>query len=156
MTSHARSKSLSVPTEKDWGDYKSDLDRNYAHRMFAGRTNLEMREQIRRGPIERSADLEWMPAVPFRYYSMGLRDLIMANDFDDLDASDAASCFLRLVVRKLEKQPHYIIPIMPELLPAIEYVARNQSLFKAEESIYGNFLEFLARIHALYKTHGGF
>ena len=123
--------------------------------MFAGRTNLEVKALVRRSPIERIEDLGWMPAVPFRYYVMGLRDLMVANDFEDLDASDAASCFLRLVTMKLEKQPHYILPIMPELLPAVEHVARNQSAFKAEESIYGNFLELLKRIHALYQAHCG-
>jgi hypothetical protein len=154
MKNHARSKSLSVPTEKDWGDYKSDLDRNYAHSVFAGRTNLEMQALIRSSPIECSGDLGWMPEVPFRYYMMGFRDLIVANDFQDLDAPDAASCFLRLVIRKLEEQPQYIVPIMPELLPAIEHVARNQSLFKAKESIYGNFLDLLTRIHSLSETYG--
>jgi hypothetical protein len=153
MRSHASLKFLSVPTEKDWRNYKSDLDQNHAHSVFAGRTNLEAQELIRSSPIERSEDLRWMPVVPFRYYVMGFRDLLAANDFEELDAPDAASCFLRLVIQKLEKQPQYILPIMPELLPAIEHVARNQSLFRANESIYGNFLELLTRIQALYETH---
>jgi len=151
MKNHARSKSLSVPTEKEWGDYNSDLDQNYAHRMFAGRTNLEAQALIRSSPIERIEDLRWMPAVPFRYYMMGLRDLLVANEFEGLDAPDAASSFLRLVIYKLEKQPHDIVSIMPELLPAVEYVALNQSLFKAKERIYGSFLELLTRIHSLYQ-----
>jgi hypothetical protein len=148
-------KPLRVPREEDWGDYASDLDRNYAHGIFAGRTNLEVAALIRANPIERVGDLRWMPAVPFRYYVLGLRDLILANDFDDLDASDAASCFLGLVLNKLEKQPHYILPIMSELAPALEFVAHNQDLFKADERIYGNFLELRGRIHALWQTYGG-
>ena len=154
MKNHASSKSRSVPTEEEWGDYNSDLDQNYAHSVFAGRTNLEAQALIRSSPIERIEDLRWMPAVPFRYYMTGLRDLMVANDFEDLDASDAASCFLRLVAYKLEKQPHYIVPIMPELLPVVEHVARNQCLFKADEIIYGDFLEILTQIHFLYQAHG--
>ena len=151
MKNHAKPESLSVPTEEQWGNYNADLDQNYAHSMFAGRTNLEARALIRSSPIERLEDLRWMPPAPFRYYMIGLRDLMLANDFEDLDAPDAASSFLRLVLYKLEKQPHYIVSIMPELLPAIEHVARNQSLFKAKESIYGSFLELLTRIHSLYR-----
>ena len=35
-------KSPSVPTEENWGNYKSDLDQNHAHSVFANRTNEEM------------------------------------------------------------------------------------------------------------------
>lgn len=77
----------------------------------------------------------------------------MERDFDFPEASDAASCFLGLVIEKLEKQPEAIAPIMPELLPAIEHVARNQVLYEAEESMYGNFLEKLAQIQTLSAAH---
>ena len=81
---------------------------------------------------------------------LGFRDFVMSKDFGFLDASDSANSFLSLVLEKLEKQPRHIASVMPELLPAIEYLARNQSQFGAEESIYGNFLEKLARIKTLY------
>jgi hypothetical protein len=42
-----------VPTEEDWGDYRSDLDRKYAQDLFAGHTNEEMRPYFRQNPIER-------------------------------------------------------------------------------------------------------
>jgi hypothetical protein len=112
-------KERTVPTEADWGDYKSDLDADYAHGVFASRTNVEM------------------------------------QDFDDLTASDAASCFLGLVEEKLESHPRNIMPIMPDLLPAVEHVARNQSAYYAEEHIYGNFLEKLEHIKALHEAQGG-
>lgn len=38
---------------------------------------------------------------------------------------------------------------MPELFPTVEYVARNQARYEAEEGVYGNFLEKLARIQTL-------
>ena len=148
-------KSPSLPTEKDWGNYTSDLDQKHAHTVFAGRTNQEMQPFFRRNPVASTDELRWMPEVPFRYYMFGFRDFVMAKEFGFLDASDAASCFLGLVLEKLEKQPRHIVPLMPELLPAIEYVAQNQSLFEAEESIYGNFLERLARIQTLYAPHSG-
>jgi hypothetical protein len=145
-------KPLPVPTEKDWGDYRLDLDQKHAHDVFAGHTNEQMQRFFRQNPIEMTDELRWMPDVPFRYYLLGFRDFIMAKDFGFLNGSDAASCFLGLVLEKLEKQSRLIVPIMPELLPTIEHVARNQSLFEAAPNVYGNFIEKLGRIRALYKT----
>jgi hypothetical protein len=100
----------------------------YAHELFAGRTNKQMQPHFRRNPIERYDELFWMPRVRFEYYMLGFRDFVMAGDFGDNFASDAANCFLDLVAKKLEKLPHDIVPIMPELLPSIERLARNQTL----------------------------
>jgi hypothetical protein len=60
----------------------------------------------------------------------------------NLHALGNASCFLRLVTEKLGTQPRYIVIIMPELLPAVEYVAHNQAAFDADESNYGKFLGY--------------
>jgi len=51
-----------------------------------------------------------MSVAPFRYYVLGFRDYVVAGNFDDLQDSDAASCFLGLVEEKLEKQPEFILP----------------------------------------------
>jgi hypothetical protein len=149
-TNRKRFTSPSLPTERDWGDYKSDLDQNHAHSVFAGRTNEEVQPLFRRNPIGMTDELRWMPDVPFRYYILGFRDFITAKQFDFLNASDAASCFLGLVLEKLERNPRVIVPVMPHLLPTVEYVARNQTAFDADEEIYGNFLEKLSRIQTLY------
>jgi hypothetical protein len=141
---------LRIPTEGDWGDYRYDLDQTWAHDQFGDRSNEEMQPYIRGTPIGAAEDLHFMPEVPFRYYVLGYRDYIMAGQFGSPYASDAASCFIRLVLRKLQEQPRYIVPIMPELLPAVEHVAHNQAAFDADESIYGNFLEMLKQIQALY------
>jgi hypothetical protein len=148
-----RIKSPTVPTESDWGDYKSDLDQEHAHSVFGGRTNEEMQPFFLRNPIAMTDELRWMPDVPFRYYILGFRDFITAKQFNFLDGSDAASCFLGLVLEKLESQPRLVVPVMPELLPTVEYVARNQGLFEADEDIYGNFLEKLSRIQTLYAPY---
>jgi hypothetical protein len=138
-----------VPTEKDWGNYNADLDQRHAHSVFAGRTNEEMQPFFRRNVIEMADELRWMPEVPFRYYMSGFRDFVLARDFASLEASDAANCFLELVLEKLERQAPHIFQMMPVLLPTVEFVARNQSLFEADEKIYGNFLEKLDKIKKL-------
>jgi hypothetical protein len=134
-----QSKPPTVPTELDWGEYGLDLDQNHAHSVFAGRSNEEMQSCFRQNTIGLTDDLRWMPEVPFRYYIIGFRDFVLAKDFDFLDGSDAANCFLGLVLEKLERNPRLIVPVMSKLLPAVEYVAQNQSLFQAEESNYGKF-----------------
>jgi hypothetical protein len=146
---------LLVPKEEDWGNYKSDLDQEYAHRVFAGRTNQEVQPFFRDNPIESTDELRWMPDVPFRYYMVGFADFMMAKDFDGHE-SDAASCFLGLILEKLEKHPLTIVPIMRELLPVAEYVAQNQAEFDAEIEFYGNFLDRLAKIKTLYREHRAF
>ena len=141
---------LSIPTEPDWGDYRSDLDQEWAHRKFAGKSNDEMQQHFREIPIEAASDLRFMPEIPFRYYMLGFRDCLMSGGFEPCNNSDAASCFLHLVTEKLETQPRYILPIMPELIPAVEHIAHNQATFDADESIYGSFLEILKQIQELY------
>jgi hypothetical protein len=143
-----------VPTEKDWGDYHSDMDQEYAHDLFAGRTNEEMQPHFRANVVERTDELRFMPEIPFRYYMIGFRDFVMAGDFD-FEGADAASCFLRLVLEKLEQEPACIGPIMPEVLETVEHVARNQSAFDADMEIYGDFLDLFARIRALSAARGG-
>lgn len=123
------------------------------HIVFLPRSNEELQPFFRRNPLGLTDDLRWMPDVPFRFYILGFRDFVMAKDFDFLDGSDAASCFLGLVLEKLEKNPRLIVPVMPELLPAVEYVARNQKVFDADEHIYGDFLEKLSRIQTLYAPY---
>lgn len=142
----------SVPNEEDWGDYKSDLDQEYSHRVFAGRANQEVQSLFSGNPVETTSDLRWMPDVPFRYYMLGFRDFMMGDDFDG-NESDAASCFLELILEKLEKFPLTIVPIMHELLPAAEYVAQNQVKFDADIEIYGNFLDKLTKIKVLCERH---
>jgi len=97
-------------------------------------------------------ELRKTPELPFRYYMLGFRDSVMARDFDSLEISNAASCFLGLIAEKLKKQRNHILPIIPELLPAIEFVARNQMLIDADEKIYGSFPDKLAEIQGRLRS----
>jgi len=69
--------------------------------------------------------------------SLGFETLWMANQFDVCDGAD----------------PRVIVPVMPDLLSAIKYVAGNQKLFDADEHIYGNFLVKRSRIQTLYAPY---
>jgi hypothetical protein len=114
-----------------------------------------MQRHFRSNPLALQGELLFMPEKPFRYYMLGFRDFMVAGDFAEGWASDATSCFLNLVEHKLENQPRYIMPIMPDLLPAIEQAARKQAARDAAENIFGDSLEKLGHIKSLYEAQGG-
>src|SRR5262245_29506057 len=94
-----------VPSEADWGNYQADLDQNHAHQMFAGKTNAEVQRYFGNNPLAMTDELRWMPRIPFQYYMIGFRDFIQAGVFESGWASDAANCFLGLVLQKTSKPP---------------------------------------------------
>jgi hypothetical protein len=112
----------------------------------------DMQRFWRENPIATTEDLRWMPSVPFRYYMLGFRDFVLHDDFGSgplSHAPDAASCFLNLILRKLESAPSDIAPIIDELLPAGERIATNQSSYRANPEIDGDFRTLFARIQEL-------
>jgi hypothetical protein len=151
----ARIRRQRVPREQDWGDYQDDLDQNDAHEKFAGKTNEQVQRYFRENVIMTTGDLRWMPRIPFQYYMIGFKDFVASRNFEPSYASDPASCFIRLVLEKLENHPNHVLAIMPELLPTVEYVANHQAEYEADESIYGSFVEIYKQIQALYSALGG-
>ncbi|KGF71482.1 hypothetical protein DO97_19285 [Neosynechococcus sphagnicola sy1] len=138
------------PTDKEWFGYERDLDASYAYKVFFGKTNDEMQSSFKLNVIERTDEIRFMPVKAFQYYIFGLRDYVMKRDFGYLDSSDAASCFIGLVLEKLENEPSKIIPVLSELIPSIEFVSNNQNLYEASEEIYGNFKSKYKRIIAFF------
>uniref|UniRef100_UPI0040566737 hypothetical protein n=1 Tax=Candidatus Electrothrix sp. TaxID=2170559 RepID=UPI0040566737 len=128
-----------IPTEKDWIGYEKDLDAKYAYKTFYGKTNEEMQSAFRYNVIERVDEIRFMPRGAFQYYIFGLRDYVIRQDFGFYDSSDAASCFINLILEKLRKDPEFIRPIISDLLPDLEFVAENQKLYEADGEIYGDF-----------------
>jgi hypothetical protein len=151
----ARIRRQRVPTEQDWGNYQDDLDQNSAHEKFVGKTNEQVQRYFRENIIMTTEDLRWMPRIPFQYYIIGFKNFVASKNFEPSYASDPASCFIRLVLEKLENHPDHILAIMPELLPTVEYVANHQEEFEADEGIYGSFREIYKQIQALYSVLGG-
>jgi hypothetical protein len=143
----------SVPTETDWENYTEDLDANYAHNLFIGKTNEQMLAEYKDLVLARSEDIFWMPKIPFQYYVFGFRDFVISRDFGICESSDAASSFLNLIIYKLENQPDFILPVLSELLNDIEYISNNQILYEADEDIYGNFKEKFQKIQKLSKQN---
>ncbi len=128
-----------IPTEKEWSGYEKDLDAKYAYKTFYGKSNEEMQPAFRNNVIERTDEIRFMPCGALQYYIFGLRDYVIRQDFELYESSDAASCFIGLVLEKLRIEPESIQSIVSELLPDLQFVAGNQTLYEADKDIYGDF-----------------
>ncbi|MHA6882517.1 hypothetical protein [Ralstonia pseudosolanacearum] len=139
-----------VPSEKDWGDYSCDLDQRSAHDVFFGKTSCEVFPAFELNVIERASELQFIGSIPFQYYMLAFRDYVISDGVLNTSmASDAASCFLRLVLFKIKEDRFSILPIIDELIPALDYVAKNQERFDADVDVYGDFSEKFNEIKGL-------
>nr|WP_159063700.1 hypothetical protein [Thaumasiovibrio occultus] len=145
---------MNIPNDDDWEDAKEvgELDLPFAYRLFAGKSNAEMQPHFKANPIERSFEIASMPTKPFQYYMLGFRDFILTGELDHFSAADAASSYIRLIERMLERAPSDLLPIFAELRDSIDYVVENQVKFAADEAIYGSFSEIRAQILERYSA----
>ena len=137
---------MKVPSQDDWAGYEDDIDARYAYRNFFGRTVEEAVPLFGENPIERSSELSFMPAAPFRYYILAFRDYVLSEQ--SREDSDAASCYLRLIEEKIANDTAAIGPVLPALKESVQAVAAAQSFYDADLDIYGDFKEIAARILA--------
>ena len=135
-----------IPSQDDWAGYEDDLDARYAYRVFFGRSIEEVVPLFHENPIERCSELSFMPVKPFRYYILAFRDYLLSEQ--SREDSDAASCYLRLIVEKIDNEPATIGPVLPALRESVQQVAESQAFYDADPHIYGNFREIAARILA--------
>lgn len=136
-----------IPSALDWGDFTSDRDVKYAHEQFFGKDLDEALIRIENHVLTACEDLRFMPAIPFRYYMLAFRNYLLdPRTVKSNSAPDAANCFLGLVLGKLSDSFDDIRPILSEIMPTVEYVAKNQVLFDADMDIYGDFTDKLAEI----------
>ena len=144
---------MQVPSLEDWEGVANsdDLDAAYAYKIFFGKSTSDVQVDFARNPIERTDELRFMPKVPFQYYIVALRDFVL--DIDELDdwKSDAAACFISLAEELLESKPDFINPIYNKIESTLEFIANNQSLYDADEDIYGIFKSKMKNIRTLRK-----
>lgn len=138
----------SIPTKEDWGDYWKDFDRKSAFNSFYGKSNSEMQALYFTHGNELMTEIRFMPPKPFQYYILGLKDFILADVFPEHEASDFTSYFLAMVELVVKTEPKMIEPVIHSLMPAIEYVANNQSKYQAPIDIYGDYLDKLSSIRS--------
>lgn len=126
-----------IPSKEDWGVLEDDLETRFAFDFYLGKSNDEMSEHYLIGPGEVAEELQYMPSKPFQYYIIGFRDSVLSKEHDELGlytaaASDAASSFLHLIIRKLKHRRSDILPIIHDLLASVDYIADNQEADDAD------------------------
>lgn len=156
----------SIPTEDDWKWSENQcpydqMDVAWTHDKFAGKSIEQVEDYFFDSVLSASEAISYMPKIPFQFYIFAytrylLDKRTLGEDYRlNNGASEGASSFLGLVKEKLVWLPNHIVPIMPELLPAIEFVCANQALYDADEKIYGSFRELEEQIKTLYAKHSG-
>lgn len=141
-----------IPTELEWEDYYNDLDANYAHKIFFGKSNTDVQLDFKRSVLERVSELRFMPIKPFQYYIFGLQQYIEKENFDHFDNADAVNGLISLTEEMLQDKPTYIIPVLDKLMPTLEKIASNQNEYEADIDIYGSFQDKLTNIKKAIKN----
>jgi hypothetical protein len=138
-----------IPTDEQWNVAALDIDAKSAYKVFFGKSNEDMQNSFYKCVIERVDELRFMPEIPFQYYILGFRDFITAGNFQMFEEADAASSFLKLIEFRLRNEPISIMPVIDELIPAVDYICSHQSSFDADVDIYGDFMKKKSDIHDL-------
>jgi hypothetical protein len=152
---------MSVPTAQDWPPDESsngsiiNLDYRNARRIYFGKGPEEVTEMFEHAHISTiTGEIDHMPDVPFRYYLSILRDYVTSPKLLSGDAekrSDAADTFLSRIESALHGKRRRISPFVQELLPAIDFIGRNQKKYVHRHlgNAYGNFAKRRRNIYAL-------
>lgn len=140
---------LSIPTEKDWENYNTDLDTLYAYDRFKGKSFTECYVEFKISPRESCFDLTYMPSIPFRYYTLALISYIFSENFMDVYKSDLISAFISSIEEVLINNPSFIKPIWDEIDSLNEKIIIDKNLSDREEDTY---IEFKDRIVELRRN----
>ena len=139
------SEELSPPTESDWGDWASDLDAAYAHKMFFGKSQDEFARIYAENPIERAGELQFVSDPVFVYYAAAATKYLLSDK--SRGDPDAASAFLSLLEARMKDRPNSARSLTSRLRPELDAIASRQSFYEAPDDIYG---EFRNRVSALF------
>jgi hypothetical protein len=147
-----------IPNLADWNSDKpsnvDDDELDYIRNLFLGKSKEEAISIFEEYcVIAICSSYIWMPRVPFQYYVFTMQDFVLRGLFGVCEDSDASSGFIRAISFKLKHDPNHIIPVLPELIPALRHIAENQEEYNASESIYGNFQDHLAEIEQMATGH---
>jgi hypothetical protein len=129
---------MRIPSADDWRGYEKDLDARSAYKRFFGKSNEDLLKYFGDAQsIERASELSFMPRSAFQYYVFAFAEFIKSKDA--IGDPDSASCFLRLLIDREEKDPGGVASIFEQLKDAVDMVARGQCRFRARVEIYGRF-----------------
>ncbi len=115
------------------------------HGLFFGKSIDEVIHYFKGSrAIQRSDELLYAPRPVFQYYIHAFVKYLMSEQA--AGEADAASPFLHLLDAREKKDPGSVSAIFESLADCVDYIAKNQLFFDADENIYGNFEEQARRI----------
>lgn len=139
---------MRIPDKSDWAGYEADLDVRHLHKLFFGKSYIEVEGYFANGrAIERMDELLFAPRRVFQYYVHAFIGYLLSQEAKG--DSDAASPFLSLLEAREKRDPGSVAAIYSALSNALEFVASRQDYFDADPNIYGNFSERAMRIREL-------
>lgn len=136
-----------IPSEDEWGDYSSDVDLLYAHKIFAGKRYDELHADFYRNVIERADELRFMPESLFKYYFKAFCLYVRNAHFPEFSDFDAISCFLNLIEEKILPSSKVVDALKDEVLASLDSIATY-----ADKNKGGLDLEELSERAALVKS----
>lgn len=137
-----------VPTEADWRSEPWNLDTEYAHKRFAGKSLDEAIELFRQNSLTHQEDVMFMPLLCFKFYVHAYIAYLRSRQ--SRDDADGASCFFGLVkIRREEiRKDKKLADVVAETLA---HLAERQEYYDATRKIYGDFGK---HAHAMLKVIG--
>lgn len=138
-----------IPNDLQWGDLSGDFDAQDAFRVFHGLKNEETFTLYRKDILARVQDLRFMPSIPFQYYIQGFAKFVLSRDYGESSPSEVADGYLSVLLSRAVSDSAILLSIWDCVLPAIEYVVKNQDNLGADKEIFGDFSEKLKNIQDL-------
>lgn len=130
-----------VPTDKDWGDLAGDFDAQDAYKKFHGRSKQEAKEMFAKDILSCAQDVRFMPSVPFIYYLQGFCEFVLDGVYGDSPAWAVADSFISVLTSKAKTNPELLVFNLDQISNALTFLVKNQTVFNANEDIYGDFNE---------------
>lgn len=126
-----------IPTEDDWRSEPWCLDMPHAYKHFFGKSVDEAVMLLMDNSVYYQEDLMFMPRRCLEYYITAYIDYLM-SDASEGD-SDGAFCFFGLVECRHEEIIGFEAETTTRTKTLLERLARQQSWYDADPTIYGDF-----------------
>ena len=122
----------------------NSLDEQWAMKNFLGKTIADAEALFRENDLHYLDDLNWMGPKAFCYYVPAAISYLMSESADG--ASDAVNFFHGIVDNRLLHQRADIVPVIPALHEAVQYVLDRWAKFHVDPEIYGGLKQKYARL----------
>jgi hypothetical protein len=137
---------MEIPTAEDWQfeEQPPDLDEAWAYKNFYGKTFEEAVRLFEENAFHYQEDLYYMPGRVFGFYLKAFIAYLMSDAARG--ECDAASSFIHLIRSKAKNRRDDIIPLWPEIEPALRRLAEHQADYGADREVYGSFRKRVGEI----------